>query len=100
MVWVRSTSADWIFSVGGVSEGSNASRIKLIRGDLENPDIYMIDLSSIEGIKTANLSLKAGDIIYIDPFINYGNRITSDIGSILSLFSSILLVYSITQNSN
>lgn len=87
-------------TVGGVSEGSNASRIKLIRGDLENPDIYMIDLSSIEGIKTANLSLKAGDIIYIDPFINYGNRITSDIGSILSLFSSILLVYSITQNSN
>jgi len=73
-------------TVGGVSEESNASRIKLIRGDLENPEIYLIDLSSIDGIKTANLSLKAGDIIYIDPFINYGNRITSDIGSILSYF--------------
>ena len=87
-------------TVGGVSEESNASRIKLIRGDLENPEIYLIDLSSIDGIKTANLSLKAGDIIYIDPFINYGNRITSDIGSILSLLSSILLVYSVTQSAN
>ena len=86
--------------MGGVSEESNASRIKLIRGDLENPEIYLIDLSSIKGIKTANLSLKAGDIIYIDPFINYGNRITSDIGSILSLLSSILLVYSVTQSAN
>lgn len=87
-------------TVGGVSEESNASRIKLIRGNLDNPEIYMIDLSTIEGIKTANLNLKAGDIIYIDPFINYGNRITTDIASILSVFSSILLVYSITQNNN
>jgi polysaccharide export outer membrane protein len=87
-------------NVGGVSEASNASRIKLIRGNLDNPEIYLIDLSTIKGIKTANLNLKAGDIIYIDPFINYGNRITNDIGSILSLFSSILLVYSITQNNN
>jgi polysaccharide export outer membrane protein len=87
-------------TAGGVSEESNASRIKLIRGDLENPEIYLIDLSSIDGIKTANLSLKAGDIIYIDPFINYGNRITGDITSILSLLSSILLVYSVTQSTN
>ena len=87
-------------TAGGVSEESNASRIKLIRGDLENPEIYLIDLSSIDGIKTANLSLKAGDIIYIDPFINYGNRITSDIGSILSLLSSIILVYTVTQSAN
>jgi len=86
-------------TVGGVSEESNASRIKLIRGDFENPDIYLIDLSTIDGIKTANLNLKAGDIIYIDPFINYGNRITTDIASILSLLSSILLVYSVTQNN-
>jgi len=87
-------------TVGGVSKESNASRIKLIRGDLEHPDIYMIDLSTIDGIKTANLSLKAGDIIYIDPFINYGNRITTDIASILSLLSSVLLVYSVTQINN
>jgi len=86
-------------TVGGVSEESNASRIKLIRGNFENPDIYLIDLSTIDGIKTANLNLKAGDIIYIDPFINYGNRITNDIASILSLLSSILLVYSVTQNN-
>lgn len=87
-------------TVGGVSKESNASRIKLIRGNLAHPDIYMIDLSTIDGIKTANLNLKAGDIIYIDPFINYGNRITTDIASILSLLSSVLLVYSVTQNNN
>ena len=87
-------------NAGGVEEESNASRIKLIRGDLNNPEIYLIDLSTIEGIKTANLNLIAGDIIYIDPFINYGTRFTNDVSSILSVISSILLVYSFTQNSN
>ena len=82
---------------GGIYGEGNASRIKLIRGDLKNPDIYLVDLSTIDGMKTANLNLMAGDIIYIDPFINYAARISSDVGSILGFLSTILLVYSVTQ---
>ena len=82
---------------GGIYGEGNASRIKLIRGDLKNPDIYLVDLSTINGMKTANLNLMAGDIIYIDPFINYAARISSDVGSIFGFLSTILLVYSVTQ---
>lgn len=82
---------------GGVYQEGNASRIKLIRGDLNNPEIYLIDLSTIDGMKDANLNLQAGDIIYIDPFINYATRISEDIGSIMSFLGSILIVYTITQ---
>ena len=82
---------------GGIYQEGNASRIKLIRGDLKNPDIYLVDLSTIDGMKTANLNLMAGDIIYIDPFINYASRISSDVGSIFGFLSTILLVYSVTQ---
>ena len=82
---------------GGIYQEGNASRIKLIRGDLKNPNIYLVDLSTIDGMKTANLNLMAGDIIYIDPFINYASRISSDVGSIFGFLSTILLVYSVTQ---
>lgn len=82
---------------GGVYQEGNASRIKLIRGDLKNPDIYLIDLSTIEGMREANLNLQAGDIIYVDPFINYANRISQDIGSVMSFLSSVLIVYTLTQ---
>jgi polysaccharide export outer membrane protein len=82
---------------GGIYGEGNASRIKLIRGDLKNPDIYLVDLSTIDGMKTANLNLMAGDIIYIDPFINYGARISTDVGSIFGFLGTILLVYSVTQ---
>lgn len=85
---------------GGIPQGSNASRIKLIRGDLKNPEIYLIDLSTIEGMQAANLEMKAGDIIYIDPYINWLGRISTDIGSIMGFVSSILLVYTLSTNSN
>ena len=96
----NSSLFELLATVGGVAEESNASRIKLIRGDLNDPEIYLIDVSTIEGIKTANINLMAGDIIYIDPFINYGARFTSDVSSILSVFSSIILIYTLTQNTN
>ena len=82
---------------GGVYNEGNASRVKIIRGNLTNPEIYLVDLSTIDGIKNANLNMQAGDIVYIDPFINYGSRISTDIAATLSFFSSLLLVYTLIQ---
>lgn len=93
----NTTLFEVLAQVGGVFQEGNASRIKIIRGNLDNPNIYLVDLSTIDGMKDANLNMQAGDIIYIDPFINYPARITSDVGSILGFFTSILLVYTITQ---
>ncbi len=85
---------------GGIYSEGNASRIKLIRGDLKNPDIYLVDLSTIDGMKQANLNLQAGDIIYVDPFINYGSRISEDISATMSFLGSLLIVYTLTQPQN
>ena len=82
---------------GGVYNEGNASRIKIIRGDLDDPSIYLVDLSTIDGMRDANLNMQAGDIIYIDPFINYGARISSDIGASLGFLSSLLLVYTLIK---
>lgn len=35
---------------GGIT-GSKAYRVKLIRGDLRNPQVFLINLSTIEGMK-------------------------------------------------
>ena len=51
---------------GGINDGK-AYKIKLIRGDLKNPTIYQIDLSTVEGLKQADLVLQANDIIYVEP---------------------------------
>ena len=96
----NTTLFEVLAGTGGVPTSSNASRIKVIRGNPKNPEIYLIDLSKIEGIQYANMIMHAGDIVYIDPFINYANFIVSDIGGIMGLLSSVIIVYSLFLGRN
>jgi polysaccharide export outer membrane protein len=51
---------------GGLGPRAKASNIRLIRGDLKNPDVQIIDLSTIEGMRKAQLTIFPNDIIYIE----------------------------------
>lgn len=44
-----------------------SDNIRLIRGNLSNPNVQVINLTTIDGMKQANLALKPNDIIYIEP---------------------------------
>jgi polysaccharide biosynthesis/export protein len=81
---------------GGITDGK-AFKIKLIRGDLKNPKVYLIDLSSLEGMKKANLVLQANDIIYIEPRNKIPEKFMAVISPYLSLTSFILLIYQIVK---
>lgn len=74
---------------GGVNETGNGSNIRLIRGDLTNPQVAVIDLSTIEGMKKANLSVLPNDIVYIEPVKRplAGFR---DIAPVLGTITSVL----------
>jgi polysaccharide biosynthesis/export protein len=79
---------------GGV-QGGKAHNIKLIRGDLKNPKIYKIDLSTIKGMTEADMVLQANDIIYIEPRNQISQKIVGAIAPYLTLFSTFLAVYAI-----
>ena len=51
---------------GGLEQNLKAYRVKLIRGDLKNPQIQLIDLSTLEGVRKAELIVQSNDIIYIE----------------------------------
>lgn len=85
---------------GGMPAQSNASKIKIIRGDLKDPKIYLVDLSTIDGMKAAELTMQAGDVVYIDPFINYGSIFTTEVTGLLSIISTSLLVYTLFNGGN
>ena len=78
---------------GGISQNGKAKKIKLIRGNLSNPEIYLIDLSTIEGMKQANLVLQANDIIYIEPRLNIAKGVISEITPILSIITTALVLF-------
>jgi protein involved in polysaccharide export with SLBB domain len=52
---------------GGIDEGGKARNLRLIRGDLHTPQVFQIDLSTINGMKASMMDALPGDIIYVEP---------------------------------
>jgi polysaccharide export outer membrane protein len=86
---------------GGVNINSRTDIIRLIRGDLDDPEVRIIDLSTIEGMKQASLKILPGDIVYVQPVQRITSEFIRDISPIISLLTStltlILLINQISQ---
>ncbi len=87
-------------AVGGLTELAKAKRIKLIRGSLKDPKVYLFDLSKIEGIKEIDFVLQANDIIYIEPRTENLQKIIRDVAPIISLIASTLTLVLVINNIN
>jgi polysaccharide biosynthesis/export protein len=84
--------------VGGISPNSKASRIKIVRQTKVKKDVYLVDLSTIEGIKAGSMIVQANDIIYVEPNPNLAREALADITPVFSLLSTALLVWATFSN--
>lgn len=75
---------------GGINMGAKANNIKVIRGDLTNPQVFMVDLTTVAGMKASMVTIMPGDIIYIEPWRRVLYEGLRDISPILSLVSSVI----------
>jgi polysaccharide export outer membrane protein len=85
---------------GGVYRyGGKTSNIRIIRGDLKNPQIEQIDLSTIAGMRRANLQMEPNDIVYIEPVRREFLEGLTDAAPVFSaaatLLSAVSVVFSI-----
>ncbi|GAB3293347.1 hypothetical protein GCM10027511_07240 [Hymenobacter humi] len=76
--------------------GGKANNIRIIRGDLKNPRVQQIDLSTLDGMRRANLQVEPNDVIYVEPIRRPVLDALVDAGPILSisslLFSTTYLI--------
>ena len=84
-------------AAGGISEFGKAYKIKIIRGDLKNPQVYFVDLSTMSGVKKSNLYVQSNDIVYIEPSSNVAAKLTAQITPFIGLLTAILLVVSLVK---
>ena len=84
---------------GGLSETGKAWKIKLIRGDSRNPQVTLVDLSTIDGMKKSNMLLQANDIIYVEPIPRVSQGIFAQITPIVGILTSFFLMYDIINRS-
>jgi polysaccharide export outer membrane protein len=80
---------------GGITNTGKAKKVKLIRGDLRNPKVILIDLSTLEGVKQGNLLLQANDIIYVEPVPRVSQEVLTQITPIVGIITSFALIYNI-----
>jgi polysaccharide biosynthesis/export protein len=78
---------------GGISNATRIRNIRLLRGDLnKNPEVYVIDLSTIQGMKNSQLQVRENDIIYVEPLRRPFIESLGDASSILSSIVGVLIL--------
>ena len=82
---------------GGQGGGSNfyrnggrADNIRIIRGDLKNPRVQQVNLSTLDGMRRASLQVEPNDVIYVEPIRRPLLDALTDSGPIISLTSLVL----------
>lgn len=86
---------------GGFTVKADVSKVKIIRGDLKNPQILEVDLRNINSLGDPRLYLRNNDILYVDA--KNSSKFIDNLVSARTLFgiaASILSIYVITERLN
>lgn len=87
-----------IAAAGGIGLEGKAYRVKLVRGNIKNPQVFLFDLSTIEGMKNASMILQSNDIIYVEPLPKFARNAIAEIAPYLSLLSSLFIIFTYSRN--
>lgn len=85
---------------GGLTGKGKAHNIRLVRGELDKPEVHLIDLSSIEGMRKASLKVLPGDIIYVEPMRRVLPETIRDITPVMGLVANALTLLIVIINLN
>lgn len=75
---------------GGLQKRADASRIKIIRNVGEKNEVYLLDLSKIEGIAQAEMIVQSGDIIYVESNPNLITEFSADVLPAVQILSTVI----------
>ena len=91
----NTTLFEAIAMAGGSSTDGKAYRIKLIRrpSPEDKPEVFLIDLSTIDGVKEGNTTVLANDIIYVEPRPRFGQKVLQEITPYLSIITTSLTLF-------
>ncbi len=85
---------------GGIDEGGKAFNLRLIRGDLHHPEVFVIDLSTINGVKASMMNVLPGDIIYIEPNRKVITEGAKDFMTVFAIFVNAVTLVALIVSLN
>ncbi len=85
------TLMELIASVGGIPGDGKAYSIKLIRGNIDNPEVYLIDFSTLEGVQKGNMLMQSNDIVYVESRPRIANKLLTEMLPYFSIINTFLI---------
>jgi polysaccharide export outer membrane protein len=94
LINANTTLMEALAMAGGVNERGNSSKIKLLRENRKTGEreVYLIDLSTIEGLKAADMIVQANDIIYVEPLPLIARELVQEITPVITLITTAALL--------
>lgn len=90
----NTTLMEALAQAGGITDRGRASRIKLMRNENGQRIVYLVDLSTMDGLKYVDMIVQANDYIYVEPTPELSKEIAEDVVPIVTLISSGLIIVS------
>jgi len=89
------TIGEAVGEAGGLTQRAATGRVKVIRGDPENPEVYKVDLDKLlyEGDALEQVSLAENDVVYVPPTVLawLGYRINDVLFPFQGVFGALLM---------
>jgi polysaccharide biosynthesis/export protein len=94
----NTTLMEAIALAGGIADRGRADKIKLMRNLGSSRVVYVLDLSTIDGLKYADMIVQANDYIYVEPNEQVGREAVQSAAPVVSLLSSALIIFTVFSN--
>lgn len=94
----NTTLLEALASAGGLNKRGDARKVKVFRKVPDGPrKVYLFNLSDIEGLPYADLTMQADDIVYVQPNPEIARELLSDLNPFIALLTSTVLVIGIVR---
>ena len=94
LVNANTTLMEALAAAGGITDRGKARKIKLMRRVNGERIVYVIDLSTMKGLKHVDMIVQANDYVYVEPTAELAKELVQDVAPIISLISSALFIVS------
>ena len=93
----NTTLMEALAQAGGITERGKAKKVKLMRRVGDKRNIYVMDLSTIEGLKYVDMVVQANDYIYIEPNPQLSREILKEVAPIITIISSAAIILTVVN---
>jgi len=95
---INTTLMEAIAQAGGITDRGKSNTIKLMRKENGERKVYVLDLSTMEGLKYVDMVVQANDYIYIEPKAELAKETLQEVAPVVSILSSALVIFTVFNN--